>query len=275
MITDLITHCAPDIRGGLLVLEEEDVKRNYYDLDTGTMRYWSTNENALVEGQNDPTYPGLRIEELDVKRNGDLWEFAASVMGVKSVKGERRMKDGYQKTEPIGDWDTYEDTWLTTNQNRFRKGNRGQGNFFCVNVRKVQRTALFWKVTGQFAGLDSLRAPTREISCNGQIVSGDSLRINLENGWNDYREGQGSFPKVVVTDTQHSMQAPDTGSVPGARTPLNAPPIRNITWSGDGLRSLWPRGWSLTCAGRQPFGLDVPLWINTTIYEWNPNQVPA
>lgn len=275
-MTDLIVHASEEVAGNALILEEDRVRTNLYDLDSGTMSYWSLNPDALVEGMDDPTYPGLEIEELDRRRNGDVWEFTAAVAGVKGVKAPRQVKDGYRKTEPIGDFDTFEETWLTTNENHFAKGQR-VGNYVCYNVSGTQRVTgkNWWKVTGQFAGLKAIRQPTRVITVNGQVVTSDRLRVALEGGWNDYRKGQASFPRVVITDTQHTTLPPATGASPGNRVPLNAPPIRNITFSGADLRAVWPKGWTFTPGGRQPFGIDINLWIVENTYEWNLANLPA
>jgi hypothetical protein len=107
------------------------------------------------------------------------------------------------------------------------------------------------------------------VTSNGQVISDDQLRVQLEGGWNDFRKGQASLPKIVITDTYPSLSPPATNAVPGYRTPPNAPGVRRISFNGTNVRKVWPPAgtWSFTCGYDQPFGLNVALYMVSENYE--------
>jgi hypothetical protein len=213
----------------------------------------------------------IDIEKED--QGAGSWQLTLNAEGNLSGLGVKVLAN--METDPIDGWDTMEQSALTTNPNHFYRGQR-QGNFVCIDATRISKRVGAWlEVRGKFAGLRGYRQPIREISCNGHVITADLLAVNLEQGWADSRKGQAQLPRVVVTDRRFTTQAPQTQAVPGMRTPIAAPPVRNITFSGSDVRSMWPHGWSYTCAGNQPFGIDVQLWVVSDIYEWTPRFLPA
>lgn len=247
------------------------------DIDTAELKYVSNSETSFSVGGYAPHYPGMQIVELNsVDDGGGVWEHDLLVEGNLGGKQARRMRNGLRETDPLDGWDTKEDRWLTQNKNHFVRGSR-DGSYVCIDVdRQIKgNTTDWWEVGAKYAGLKSPRARTRQVTCNGQVISSDQLRVELEQGWTNYQKGQASFPKLVITDSEYSLDPAPTSSVPSIRTPPGAPGVRQIIFNGADARRVWPPGWGYTCGYDQPFGLDVPLYINTHNYEWNMKYLPT
>jgi hypothetical protein len=246
------------------------------DLDTLTLYFAAPTKTAFTKGQAAPSpWGSFEVVDLDIEQDADEWLYQLQCEGLHGSVN-RRMKGGYRETNTLADWDTYEDRWIRGTKDKFSKGQR-VGNFVCVSAQNIEKLSGvgLWETSGSFVGLRSGEGVRRrQVTSNGQVITDDQLRVALEGGWTDYRKGQASLPKIVITDTYPSLSLPATGSVPGSRTPPNAPPVRRISFSGDNMRSVWPSGWSFTCGYEQPFGLTVGLYIVTETYELQ-NNLPA
>lgn len=257
-------------------LDTPKLKLKMDDLDQLQWKWAAPTADAFEKGGSAPApYQHFKIQDMEVEKEDDEYLFSLACEGLHQLKA-RRVKGGYEETGKIGEWDTYRDRWLTGAKGRFRKGLR-VGNYVCLSVTETEKLTgvSAWETTGEFAGLKQRMAPRRVVTSNGQIISSDQLRVNLVGGWVTARKGQASLPKIVITDTQHDFLPPPTSAVPGTRTPPNAPGVRIITFTGGDVRALWPWGWVFTCGYEQPFGLDVPLYINTYNYELNQRYLPA
>jgi hypothetical protein len=248
------------------------------DLDSLTLYFAAPTKNAFTKGQAAPSpWGSFQVVDLDVEQDADEWLFQLQCEGLMQAVS-RRMKGGYRETNVLADWDTYEDRWIAAAKDRFTKGQR-VGNFVCTsasNIEKLSGVAL-WETSGSFVGLRSGAGTRRRtVQSNGQVITGDNITVNLENGWATGRKGQASLPKIVITDTYPSLSLPATQSVPSLRTPPNAPPVRAIVFSGSDRREVWPGGgWAFTCGYDQPFGLSVPLYMATETYEFQLRYLPA
>jgi len=90
-----------------------------------SLTFVSNDEYAFREGAIAPGYAGMEILSVDkIDLSGGVWELTLDCEGVLLGKDARRKKDGLRETDPIGDWDTYNDTWLSTNKTQFAKGQR-------------------------------------------------------------------------------------------------------------------------------------------------------
>jgi hypothetical protein len=241
-------------------------------LDTARQKFWAPTANYLTEDQTHPDLPGFYTEDVDIDGSeAEGYEYDVMSKGLRGSK--HRRVDGYPRPEDkINDFDTETDQWLTTNPQHFVKGGHYNGKV-CISCSrdKLHDRLSVYRVTAQLVGIGGgSRRVQRTISCNGQQVSREQLKVNLERGWNDFRKGVVSVPKVVVVDTYLSTAPPPTSNIPGNAFPIGAPPVRNINLTGPDLTHFWPNGWTYTVSGQQPFGTDVSLWRNDYIYEWVP-----
>lgn len=232
---------------------------------------------SLSKGAAVPGHAGFIIESMTPERLGNYYLY--DVRGVGLVGGvAKRMKNGYRETNSLADWDGYSDRRIALTKDLFTKGQR-VGNFVCTateNVEMMTGVGL-WETSGTFVGLRSgAGTRRRQVTSNGQVITGDSITVSLEGGWSTARKGQVSLPKILVTDTYPSLNPPATQAVPSLLTPPNAPPIRGIVFTGDSRREVWPGGgWSFTCGYEQPFGQTVSLYMVTETYEFQLRYLPA
>lgn len=248
------------------------------DLDALTLYFAAPTKTAFVKGQAAPSpWGSFEVVDLEIEQDADEWLFQLQCEGLNQGVN-RRMKGGYRETDNLADWDTYEDRWISTAKGKFSKGQRA-GNFVCVSAQNVEKLSGvgLWETSGTFVGLRSgAGTRRRQVTSNGQVITGDSITVSLENGWSTARKGQVSLPKILVTDTYPSLNPPATQAVPSLRTPPNAPPIRGIVFTGDSRREVWPGGgWSFTCGYEQPFGQTVSLYMVTETYEFQLRYLPA
>lgn len=257
-------------------LEAAQIKLRSDDLDQLSWSWAAPTKTSFLKGQPAPApWQHFIIQDIDLEPDADEWIFRLSCEGIEQMRS-RRVKGGYEETGAIGEWDTYRDRWISAIKGHFVRGQR-VGNFVCIRANDVEKHSGFamWECTGEFAGLKQRMPPRRVCTSNGQIISSDQLKVELEQGWTELRKGQASLPKLVITDTQHDWAPPPTSAVPGIRTPPNTPAIRNIVFTGSEVREVWPPGWGFTCGFEQPFGIDIPLYINTYTYEWSNKYLPA
>lgn len=267
-VTAIISHSG-DISTPQLVTDQ--VRFNAYGLDTGNLTYFSSNADALIEGQADPTYPGLIIDELNRTRDGDIYDFVANCSGIKDTKVERRVRGGLVRNIDLQGWDTYQDTWLTRNRQLFRQGQFGTGQggtTICTGVTDEHLHGVWYKVTGKFTGILETKPDERSTTCGGREVSHDSVRVNLTGGgtgWTNYRKAVVNLPRIIVTIRRRTTSPPPSQLVPGSSTPPNPPQIKVFSPSGTDLTSNWPNGWTFTFDSKQ---LGTALYDNTFRYEY-------
>lgn len=253
-VTDIISHTG-DVSNAVLTTDQ--VRTNLYGLDTGSLGYFSSDPDALVVGQNDPTYPGLLIEELQRTRDGEIYDFVATVSGIKGAKTERQLKGeaGYSRTLNPWDWDTYQTAWITTNRRKFVAGQPGtEGTTVCVSVTDEHLQGPWYKVTGRFTGIIDTKREERTVTCGNQQISGESIRVDLPGGgttWNDFRKAEVNLPRIIVVRRLKTTTPPPSQLVPGVLAPPNPPVIKVINASGDNLTSHWPNGWNFTFDSKQ------------------------
>lgn len=257
-------------------LDTPKLKLRMDDLDQLQWKWAAPTVDAFVKGTAAPApYQNFLIQDLDVEPEDSEYLFSLACEGLYQMKA-RRVKNGYQETGKIGEWDTFSDRWFSGAKGHFQKGQRS-GNYVCISATDIEKLSgvAAWECSAEFAGLKKRQSPRRVCTSNGLVISSDQVRVNLEQGWAEARKGQASLPKIVITDTQEDFSPAPTNAVPGMRTPPNAPNVRIITFTGDDVRAIWPWGWVFTCGYDQPFGLDVPLYINTYSYELNQRYLPA
>ena len=108
----------------------------------------------------------------------------------------------------------------------------------------------------------------RKITNNGNIVSSESIVVDLAGGWTTARKGQVSLPRVVVSDTVISTTSPNTLALPGKATPPNPPAVLLLTPSGPDVSYNWPSGWRVSGVSGQELYLGAGIWSNTIDYEY-------
>jgi hypothetical protein len=238
-------------------------------LDTARQRFWAPSSSYITEDQAHPGLAGFITEDVDIDGSeAEGYEYDVMSKGLRG--GKHRRVDGYPRPEDkLNDFDTETDQWLTTNPEHFVRGAYYNGKVCVSRAReKLHDKLSVYRVTAQLVGLGGgSRRVQRTISCNGQQISREQLKVQLERGWSDYRKGVVSIPKVVVVDTYLSSAPPPTSNIPGTSMPLAAPPVRNMNLTGPDLTYYWPHGWTYTVSGQQPFGAEVSLWRNEYIYE--------
>jgi hypothetical protein len=247
------------------------------DLDQLTLYFAAPTNTAFTKGQAAPSpWGSFKVVDFDIERDADEWLFQLQCEGLHGAVNKRK-RNGYREYNVLGDWDGYDDAWIVTAKDKFAKGQR-VGNFVCVEATNVEMLSgiSVWESSGRFVGIRSgAGTRRRQVTSAGNVITGDSLFVNLENGWNTAQKGKAILPKIVVTDTYPSLSPPATSSVPSSRTPPNAPNIRNIVFNGTDRRRCWPTPWSFTCGYDQPFGLAVGLYMVTETFESQMQYEPA
>jgi len=265
--------CIAHLPSSPFALERISVTRARNGLDSAKQRFWAPTSDYLREGMRHPENSNFVIEE--VVREGDDdegYEYDVSSKGL--AAGKFRRVDGFpSRRGQIQDWDTETDQWLSTNPQHFARGQWYNGKICTeASAEPLHAELGVYRCTAQLVGLNAgPRRVSREVNCNAAQVSRDKVKVTLPGGWNDYRKGVLSLPKVTVTDTWLAYSPPPTGLIPGTLTPPNAPPVRIITLTGDDLTWHWPNGWTFTVQSSQPFG-DVSLWRNQWVYEWTADR---
>jgi hypothetical protein len=250
---------------------------NLEGVDNAELRYVSNIEDPFVVGGVPPGFPGMIIERIHGQEDGGgVYEHTLGCYGFKNGKSSRRLRGYPRRTVNLSDWDTVEDSYLTSNRAHFVQGQRGTygGVTICTAVNDEPVYGAIYKVTGRFTGIIETKPYQRSITCNGNQVSGDSIKVQLPGGgttWSDYRKAQVSMPRIVVTDRRLTTTPPPTGIVPGTQTPPNPPQVKAFSITGDDLTSHWPNGWSFSLESSQiPGG----LYDNRFIYEYQWFQTP-
>lgn len=252
------------------LLTERRITRRLDGLDTGVIRYTTTDPDAFSEGQSLPDAPGLIIQQAELDQDGLDFDFTLSVLGVDGVKPARRLKGFPDRRYNLLDFDRVEDAWLTSNPSLIQEGQTGNfgGTTVCLSASDKLIHPGWYEVRGSFIGiLRNRKDRKRVIRSNGFTVSGDTITVNLPGGWTTPRKGQAQLPQVVVEDTYIGFNPPPTHLIPGPATPPNAPNVKVITVTGDDVTSYWPAGWYLSSVGGNQIG-ERGLWESTWIYTY-------
>lgn len=259
-----------------LTITGRRIRRRGDGLDSGVVNFATTVAVPFTIGQAISAIPGMYVDDVDsVEDGGGVYEHAVNCSGLLGTTFRQVL--GYPDPKiNIDDWDTVEDEVLSTNPHYFRKGQFGTygGTTVCIsaNAKPANYSRTIFRVKGSFKGIVESKGYRRTVTCNGQTISGDSITVPLENGWNTARKGVASLPKIVVTDTYLATSPPPTQNTPGTLVPPAAPPIRLLTFSGADVTSHWPSGWVFTTGYRKM--PDVALYENDWIYEWTPKFTP-
>lgn len=248
------------------LLLERDITRRLNGLDGGTLRYLADSETAFTTGQ---VIGGLEVEDCRRQQDGTLYEFSLSMYGVDGVKPERQLRGFPDVAKNMMDWDTVEDAYITTNSNKFLEGQSGSygGVTVCVSALPRRLHGNYYEVRGRFVGLISNKPRQRTMTANGQTISGDLMVVNLPGGWTTPRKSVAQLPKLVVRDRYLTTSPPPTHLLPGPATPIGAPSVKFMTFSGVDVTSYWPGGWHLASLSSQQIG-DRGLYANDWVYEY-------
>lgn len=254
------------------LLLEKRITRKANGLDTGTLSYLSGGiVDAFTTGSVITDAPGLRIEDVDREQDGGDYLYTLSVLGIDGSKGERQLP-GYPRIQHnLSDWDHAEDAYLTANPLRLQQGGYGSmgGTMICT-AAESQRIAPGWyEVRGQFTGIITPKPMTRQITVNGNTISGDKITVNMPGGWTTPQKSNVQLPKLVVRDRYYGSTPPPYGLIPGNATPPGSPMPRiiNGTTAGD-ITHNWPHGWTLSSLAGEQLG-NASLWAVDWIYEYN------
>lgn len=260
-----------------VLMEKPKIVRRADDLDEcNGLVYFAATEDAIVQHQALDEVPGLTADTVEAQQLEDgVWELVVKGIGIASGKTARQMR-GYPRPVKRADgWDGVEDAWLTTNPNLFAPGQAGSygGSTFCLEVSSEELHGTWHRVRAQFAGLIVPKGIIRQISCNGNSYSSDSIKIDIPGGWNSFRKGEIELPNVVVQDTIYEAKPPPTNQAGRKVTPPGAPAINLVTFSGDDLTWHYPGdGWKFTCQGQQL--ASTGLWCNVYTYQYQLLKTP-
>lgn len=250
------------------------IRRLSNGLDAGTALFTGLHENDFAVGQQIAALPGMFVDEVDSVQNGDIYDHTVACSGL--LTGERMVLGYPKKKINLEDWDTVEAEMLTTNERRYRKGMAGNfgGTTVCISASSEPANAhgTVFRVRGSFKGIIEPKGYRRVVTCNGMVISGDQITVNLPQGWTTPRKGTAALSKIVVTDTYFATSPPPTSDVPGMRAPPDAPAVKVLTFSGTDVTSHWPSGWVFTCGYRKL--AETSLYENDWIYEWTPQYTP-
>lgn len=246
-------------------------------LDTLSLRMYAPTENAFLRGQPlTGDYAGMYVADFDREQDGDEWLFSIEAEGVKGGSGFRIIGNPQPQTV-LGDWDTVQMEVLTTLPSLYTAGQYLAGQWtamVCTSCVPKWERGPWFRLMVSGAGIARSKTPVREITCNGQSISADSVKWNLPGGWNTYQKGVVDLPQIQVKDTYWQLSAPPSGSVPGSATPPNTPPTRDLgPLTSSSSVKYWPNGWKFTCNGRQ-LGTSA-LWANDYIYTLQWKDLPG
>jgi hypothetical protein len=131
-----------------------------------------------------------------------------------------------------------------------------------------------WKRAGLvYRGLEGALPFKQIVTVNGaQFSSSEPITVSLPGGWPSSPEYTNfHLPEVVVTELRLTTTAPDTGSIPVASTPANAPAIQSLTISAPNLTYNYPYGWSFMGAETvDTLNIALPVYLTryTFRYIW-------
>lgn len=251
------------------LLTDKRIVRRLDGLDTGTLRYTTTNPNAFAEGQALLDAPGLIVQDCECEQDGDDYDFTLSVLGIDGGKASRRLKGFPDPHYSLTDWDRVEDAWLTSNPNQIVEGQLGSfgGTTVCISANPKPVYIGWYEVRGSYIGIIRQKPRQRTISVNGQTISGESITVNLPGGWTTPQKGQAQLPKLVVRDRYLGFTPPPTNLIPGPAQPPNAPQVKFFTVSGTDVTRYWPGGWHLASLGSEQIA-DKGIYAVDWIYEY-------
>jgi|GEM_PF-5393268 len=256
------------------ILIGRQLKRRADELDEGMLKFVSTSRDSFTIGGSVAQMAGLTIEDIDsVEDGGGIWEHSLSVIG--KLGGPRRKRNFPDITYSLTDWDKAEDAWITNNAAYITEGQLGEfgGTMICVTANARPLCAGWWEVKGSYVGLIRDKPRQRSITVNGQTISGDRIVVQLEGGWNTPQKGQAQLPKLVVKDRYLSATPPPTALIPGPATPLDAPPVQFITYTGTDVTRYWPGGWHLASLQSEQLS-SLGLWAVDWNYEYQYPRTP-
>lgn len=279
-ITDYIIH-GHDPAVPLLL--DHDIDENLEGLDTGTLRYLAADKNYFTKGAAvpDEEFAGLYVKGIKRRPDGPHWQLDLAVEGVAGPKAERHLVGSPDPHYSATDWDTVNINMLTTNVARYVSGQVVPGfgiAMVCMesNPKPLAGYSNWYHLQARLQGIAKQKPTTREITVNGQTISGDAVIWPITGGgtnWVGAKPATVELPRVVVTDTFFSTSPPPTGVVPGSRVPPNAPTIKafNIVFSP--AHYYWPNGWKFMPQADQL--LDRTIYRHRWTYEWVWPALPA
>ena len=215
------------------------------DLDEADFSVLTDSDSSYNRGD---VIEGWRVREVDTVQEGSgAYEHRLSCRGIIGSKATKLVSGGLPKIS-LESWDTCEAEYISANPYYLRAGEAlaGYPNLICVEALPAQIDPEWnlYRVSGSFKGLVSPKPMKRVVTVNGNVYSGESIRVPLAGGWTDYRRGSVLFPNIACTFSWMSIglrsyALPTQGGSP----PGPLPQVIVPRFTGDGLMSHWPNGW--------------------------------
>lgn len=246
------------------------ITRRRDDTDLLSTEWQTENDASFTPGGSPPGYPGMVIMSIETEKETEsCFLHRLSCEGIYGNKPTKRIR--FTKRAAAEGWDTAQETWITRNPDSFSLGDglQGFGNMYAIEVEREEGKSGIWWVSMQYQGLLGSKATKRRTTVNEQISSpSEPAIVDLpDGGWEDARKSSISMPRVVVVDQFISTTAPDTGGIPGNKTPPDPPDLRTLAPFGPDIVYNWPHGWKLASIDSD----QIPgksIWLVTETYEF-------
>lgn len=191
---------------------------------------------------------GWRVRDVDTVQEGSgAYEHRLSCRGIIGSKATKLVSGGIP-TISLEGWDTAEVEYITAWSNLIQVGSSltGFGNMICIEAssEKIDPDLNLYRARGSYKGIAGAKAVKRVVSVNGNVVTGDSIRVPLTGGWGDYRKAAVLMPTITAEFLFfQSGNRAYTMPVQGGSAPGPLPSVTSIAISGDGLTWNWPNQW--------------------------------
>lgn len=259
------------------VLVSDRIRYSLKGLDEGEQDWACADHGVFIPGGVHPSYPGLRIQEVDERTEPGRILATIRCSGLKAGKTKRiglqwsqdpfgfdvATEERIERTDlPASDF-----TWaaaLTGFSNMLLVGSVGQDEM--LDGRWCKRSL-------QYRGIKKTGLVSRKCTVNENIVSpGDAIAVDLTNPTlSGTYKVQVSMPRIVLVEVIKSASAPDLTAIPGSAgaTPVSGVAFPSIhsafSLTGD-LTYNWPYGWKISSI--DPEYLHAGSNINVTTYTY-------
>lgn len=228
------------------------------------------------KGDQVPGYTNMRIHDIRARLiPGSLYDLTCSARGL--ISGTSRVIARRISDDTLG-WDVLTERRMETASSSapvFGATHPNHSSMFFMQGGQEETLDLGtgdsqWVLRDRtYRGIANgvLKKLGRRVTVNENIVTQDSITVNLPGGWTTARKGKVSFPRIVVEDTILTTTPPPTSSIPGNATPPNAPTVQTFNLSGT-LTYNWPSGWKLASINSEELFLGAGVYHQTLSYEY-------
>ena len=256
--------------GQAVTLMEDRIKRSLTSIDEGTLTYCVPTKYYFTLGTAPPTYPHMRIHDIDEKDDAGDFIVTLTCRGLANGSGSKIIGMKWSKNA-LG-YDDCNVTVIVANSDAYNAGDSLQGHPLMFLMEKQEDDYLddkYRTLSLKYSGIAWSKLETRVITVNENIQSGDTIEVTFPGGWpGQFLKSQVSWPTIVVTDTVVTTAPPPTILIPGAATPPNPPTIQSIGVSGSDLTYHWPHEWKLSSINGPELFRGAGVYTVTLVYEY-------